>query len=319
MISVVVPINNSSMYLERCIESILSQSYKDIELILVENNSTDNSYEICEKYKNQDGRIKLLIEKETGAAKARNRGILESKGDYITFVDSDDYLRNDAYEILINKMEKTGADAICYSYNFVDEYEKKLGWHEPQLSRYIKKSDTFSGLEVAKYFLESRDIEGFGWNKIFKMSYFRKNGFLFDEKKTAYEDMAVFFNAIIRCEKVVLCTEKLYYYRQRSSSLTHTFYERKNKEYEDSIAQIICIANSFGLKEEAEVFEISRLIWKEYSNMRKNIYAENQLDEYNLIHILKILITRLKTEKIKTTIKAIVLYCKVGKQCKLII
>ena len=106
MLSIIIPIYNSEKYLRDCLASVIDQTYKDLEIILVDNNSTDNSLKICKEYAAKDNRIRLMQERKKGAAAARNLGIKAAKGDYITFADSDDYLREDAYEILLNRIKK---------------------------------------------------------------------------------------------------------------------------------------------------------------------------------------------------------------------
>ena len=162
MLSIIIPIYNSEKYLRDCLASVIDQTYKDLEIILVDNNSTDNSLKICKEYAAKDNRIRLMQERKKGAAAARNLGIKAAKGDFITFADSDDYLREDAYEILLNRIKKSNCDIMCYSSHIVDELGNKKGWYEPQLRRYEKGKCCYTGEEAAKIYLTSRDIEGFG-------------------------------------------------------------------------------------------------------------------------------------------------------------
>lgn len=130
LISVIVPVYNSEKYVSVCIESILNQTYSNIELLLVDNNSKDNSIEICNKYKEKDNRIRLLHENKQGVSNARNKGIESSKGKYILFVDSDDFISNNFIEELVKFSNK---DTITRGYSFTDnvkyvsiEYIKKI-------------------------------------------------------------------------------------------------------------------------------------------------------------------------------------------------
>ena len=173
LLSIIVPVYNSEKYISKCIESILNQSYKNIELLLIDNMSEDSSRTICESYENADSRIRLLVEPKKGAAAVRNRGIREASGDYITFIDSDDYIAHESYGEIIKKMLDTDVELACFSYNCVDNYEKSLDWYEPRLDRYNKQK--YTGKEVAKIFLRSLDIEGFCWNKVFKKQTIKPN------------------------------------------------------------------------------------------------------------------------------------------------
>ncbi len=113
-ISVVVPVYNIEVYLPRAIESILNQTYQNLEVILVDDGSTDGSSEICEQYAKQDSRIKVLHKKNGGAGSARNRGMELASGEYLTFVDGDDWIEKEMYEVLVSAMRETQADmAVC--------------------------------------------------------------------------------------------------------------------------------------------------------------------------------------------------------------
>ena len=309
MLSIIIPVYNSEKYLRSCIESVIYQSYHDIEIILVDNNSTDGSLKICQEYAERDKRIRLLSEKKKGAAAARNCGIRVAAGDYITFVDSDDYIRNDAYKILTDIMEENNCDIVCFSFNIVDENGLKLDWYEPNLKRYTKLKCCYTGIEIAKIFLTSRDIEGFGWNKIFKRSFIEENGILYDESKKAYEDMAIFFEALLKADRVFLCQEKLYYYRQISSSLTHINYGFKDLEYDDSVNHIGILAERYGLINEVCIFKASRYVWSRYAEL-DNDERENIIILSDFLKLIWYILSGLKSEKFKTLVKATLIYLK---------
>jgi glycosyltransferase involved in cell wall biosynthesis len=314
MLSIVIPVHNSEKYLRRCIDSIVNQTYRDIEIILVENNSTDSSANICEEYKIRDKRVKFFREYKEGAAAARNCGIYYAKGEYITFVDSDDYLVENAYEHIMYKIEETKADLVCYSFMFIDENERKLNWYTPNLSQYNKKSD-ICGADVASIYLTSRDIEGFGWNKVFCKSIFIDNDIKFDETKKSYEDMAILFDAICCCNKAVLLPERLYFYRQVSNSLSHGKYVRKDIEYNDSVNHIIKRAESIGLKKQAEVFWLSRKIYSLYEEYKCHIQIMNGslINRSELLYDIWLIVRYYRSEKIKMIFKLLVvaiIYCR---------
>lgn len=283
MLSVIIPVHNSERYLKQCIESIIGQSYKNMEIIIVENNSTDSSKKICNDYVKKDKRIRLLSESKKGAAAARNRGLSEAKGDYITFVDSDDWLDQKAYEVVMSSIEKENADIACYSFDYVDESGDKLNWYTPRLNKY-KAKKPLEGFDIAKIFLTSKDIEGFCWNKVFRKSIFLQNRIRFEEEKTAYEDMAILFDAICCCQRAVVVPEKLYFYRQMNSSLTHLDYENKNEEYNDSVNHIIRTAKKYGLTKQTEIFIASREIYSLYDSVKCNGLSRNR---YSCRQILK--------------------------------
>jgi glycosyltransferase involved in cell wall biosynthesis len=114
-LSIIVPVYNAEKFLDKCLESLKNQTIKDIEIILVNDGSTDNSLEICNKYAQNDSRIKVLTQKNSGQSKARNVGIDNSNGEYIAFTDSDDWVDLDYYEKLVESCEKHDAEIACAS------------------------------------------------------------------------------------------------------------------------------------------------------------------------------------------------------------
>lgn len=308
MLSIIIPVYNSEAYISECIESILSQSFNDIELLLIDNMSTDSSPIICQSYVNKDSRIKLFFERKKGAAAARNRGLRESRGEYLTFVDSDDYISSNSYEKIVKKMIEVNADLGCFSFNCVNEHGEHLNWHEPHLKKYQNK--IYDGKMIAKVYLESLDIEGFCWNKVFKRNLFFDNGIFFDESKTAFEDMAIIFDLISKCDSVILFDDRCYYYRQVDASLTHIQYNKKNVEYRDSIQHIMKTAKSIGLTNEAYTFYISRSVWQKYNELKiKGYIKEKSNCGFGIFfkHQLNLLF-HLKSEKCKTIAKALLLF-----------
>ena len=120
LLSVIVPIYNAENNLEKCLDSIIDQTYKNLELILINDGSTDGSLKICNKYKKNDNRIRLFSKENNGVSSARNLGISMAKGHYITFVDADDYLDLNAYEIALSNFGNN--EAVFFSYKEIFEY-----------------------------------------------------------------------------------------------------------------------------------------------------------------------------------------------------
>ena len=118
-VSVIVPVYNVAQYLPQCVDSILSQDYADLEVLLIDDGSTDASGEICDQYAAQDSRVRVIHQKNGGAAAAKNAGLRAASGDYLTFVDSDDYLEPNAYGFLMKTLLETGADAVQGSFREV--------------------------------------------------------------------------------------------------------------------------------------------------------------------------------------------------------
>ena len=127
MVSVIVPVYNVEKYLDKCLASIVNQSYKELEILIMEGQSTDQSLKICRKWEKLDSRIKVISRKDGGLGPARNYGIKISRGEFIFFVDSDDYLNNNAIKILMEKMDENIVDVVAGGYKVVSEkdYDKQ--------------------------------------------------------------------------------------------------------------------------------------------------------------------------------------------------
>ena len=124
LISIIVPIYNVEKYLKKCIDSIINQTYKNLEIILVDDGSPDNCGKICDEYAKKDNRIKVIHKENGGVSSARNVGVENATGEYIGFVDSDDYIEKDMYEVLINNLKKENADISIIS-NY-EVYKNKI-------------------------------------------------------------------------------------------------------------------------------------------------------------------------------------------------
>lgn len=208
-ISIIVTVYNSEKYLNKTIDSVLNQSFKDFELILVNDGSTDSSGEICDNYAKKDKRVKVVHQKNGGVSCARNKGIAISHGKYIGFVDSDDYISEDMYELLHNNLIKEKADlSICGIY---DVY----GGKEPE-----KKEHHYlvtNRENTVKMILEAKIISVNPVNKLYKKELF--DGVVYPEGSIT-EDAAVMFLILENVNRVVIDTTQKYFYYHRVNSIT---------------------------------------------------------------------------------------------------
>lgn len=306
MLSIIIPIHNSEKFLRECLNSILFQTYKNFEIILVENNSTDRSLDICKQYcLMYSDKIRLFVEHRKGAAAARNRGIRESIGEYITFIDSDDYVTSYYFDSVCKYLDND-IDLICFSFFYVNEFGNVLNWYAPNFEKYCDDI-FFSGKETASIFLLSKDIEGFCWNKIFKRSIFFNNDLFLDENKTSYEDMFFVFSAICCCKKVKFCNHRLVYYRQLNNSLSHRQYSRKYYEYVKTIFEIVRKSKSIQLYEQAEFFEASRFVHMIYNILKKDKKNLPNIKVKRMLRYLSSIIKNEKNEKLKITLKCFII------------
>lgn len=301
-ISIIVPVYNVEKYIEECVRSILGQTYHNLEVILVDNNSTDSSLRICEEIQKTDERVKVFQQSVPGAAATRNYGIDKATGDYITFVDSDDYLTENAYETVVERLSDTTVDMVVFSYKYVDANGDSLGWYEPIMSDSSLWTGV-SGREACKFFLTSRNVEGFAWNKVFKRELLEQSGVRFDEAKTAFEDMVFVYESLTNSKKVVFINEKLYYYRQVESSLVHQeFDSARYHEFDDAMQKIILLSKELGLEMEAISSYKYRKVLLYYPNRKSDAFSISYMLAASCL-----ILRYQKTERLKTIMKLVVM------------
>lgn len=212
VVSVILPIYNVEQYLEECIESVIRQSYKRLEIILVDDGSTDNSSSICDRYAKLDSRIKVIHKENGGLSDARNKGILASTGSYIALVDSDDLIADTFVENLYNACINAQAMiSICAFKKFSDLKEINSSEEDSDLQ-------ILSGRELVKRIYQGH-FGSFGlvaWNKLYDRR-------LFEEIKypegRIYEDTFTTYRLFLNSNKVVLLNKDLYFYRVRPESI----------------------------------------------------------------------------------------------------
>ncbi len=236
LISVVIPVYNVEVYLKRCIDSILNQTYKNIQVILVNDGSKDNSGLICNQYAQKDSRITVIHQENKGVSSARNAGIKASKGDYITFVDADDELVENAFDITVEYLEKHQADVVSYGWEIIDEGTQEV----------TEQYDDFQVLDNNEYIIEKilENYSAFGggypWNKIWRTSVFDQVP-AFDESMWYFEDLDWVVKMMLCINKMVVCPECLYKYYYRESSATNSAEKAQGREvsYHLAIESII--------------------------------------------------------------------------------
>ncbi len=212
-ISVIIPVYNAENQIRKCLDSIVSQTYRDLQIIIVDDGSDDDSFSICEEYRKKDERIELYSQKNAGVSAARNLGIRKAKGEYITFADADDYLKTDAYEIAMNKI----GDCDAIFFGFIEKYEE--AGHEKICSLPIEKMTDIS--DALYYCFIPLGYSTVIWNKIFRRSMVQD--VYFDPDIYQSEDDLWFAQAATRISTVSLISDPLYYYVQRKESMSHSY------------------------------------------------------------------------------------------------
>lgn len=213
MISIVIPVYNVEEYLERCIKSILEQTYREFEAIFVNDGSEDNCKMILYKYAELDDRIVVVNQKNMGLSGARNTGIKHAKGEYVTFIDSDDWVSHNYLSILVDVLKKESPDIISVKSLVVHDEDKERN------STIINGYDVFNKKPADALF--SGKISNFVWGKLIKREILDKFEPLFPVGRR-YEDIATMYKIFDCADKVVQVNEMLYFYFQRKDSITGT-------------------------------------------------------------------------------------------------
>lgn len=209
MISVIVPVYKVEPYLRQCIDSILGQTYKELQIFLIDDGSPDGSGDICDEFARKDQRIKVFHTENRGLSAARNLGLDEAKGDIISFIDADDWIEPRMFEVLYEMLERTGADISACS--FVEE-------NSASIRLQCFEDRTYERKEIPVALLGSK-INNSVWNKLYRREVFRS--VRFPEGKY-YEDIFAAPEILCGTKKIVCISEPLYHYRIRKGSITQT-------------------------------------------------------------------------------------------------
>lgn len=267
LITIIVPVYNNELFIERCLESIINQTYTNLEIIIVNDGSVDRSLELCNKYKEYDDRVKIISQKNKGPNVARTTGINMAKGKYIGFVDSDDYIEKNMYEYLYNLILKNKADISICGHNIIKDNSVV---DIVNCAKDVLILDKFKGLELI---INDKLVNSFSWDKLFSRKLFEDFAFL---KLAYHEDLGSIFKLFYKSETIVVGNKPMYNYVRNTEScsfnitslkLYHSFLaylERynfmlenkinlKEKTFSDMIHAAITSVNAFIRKDELEL------------------------------------------------------------------
>ncbi len=209
MISIIVPVYKVEPYLRQCVDSILNQTYRNIEVLLIDDGSPDKCGEICDEYERKDKRVRVFHTENRGLSAARNLGLKEAVGDYIGFVDSDDWIEPDMYECLIGELKKYEADIVIGG--SISTYESDEKGVKKKVDHTVYQST--ESLEA----LLDREINDQVWNKLYRAELVKQ--ICFPEGRN-YEDIATLYKVFILAKRTVVVPKYLYYHRQRKNSIS---------------------------------------------------------------------------------------------------
>lgn len=301
-ISIIVPVYNVEQYLEKCVDSILNQTFKDFELILVDDGSPDNSGAICDQYAEKDSRVRVIHKENGGLSDARNAGIDVAKGKYLGFIDSDDYIAEDMYELLYTNIIKEDANlSICGIYHV---YEGK----EP--AKKIEKYMVLNRDEATVLIFHGNQISDHAVNKLYSRSIFSELRY---PRGKYHEDSFTIVGILDQCDKVVVDTKQRYFYYHRDDSITSQVFSKKHLEYitaweqneakvagrskeiVDAAHQRVCFANFMVLDKivnadmEKSVLEVNTIVSYLKENyffiMKNKVFTRNRKIALNMLMI----------------------------------
>ena len=259
LVSVIVPVFNVKNYVSRCIESILNQTYRNIEVIIVNDGSTDGSAEICSQFKERDNRVSVISQENRGLACARNSALRKMKGNYVMCVDSDDFIAPDMVKTMIYIAKNNNADYVSCGYKMVsdEDAEQYIMRTDAGIPAYqsVTKEKALSKLFVP----QSRYCSA--WGKLYGHQLW-KNGLCYPENNRFGEDMYLAHILIDRAKNIIHTDQSYYYYNQSGSSLVRSeFNERKLNILEAGQKWIeFCNKKYPSLREKAEGFYYMSLI-----------------------------------------------------------
>lgn len=210
LISVIIPIYNMEKYLKKCVWSVINQSYQNLEILLIDDGSKDNSPQICDEFSKKDKRIKVFHKENGGLSDAKNYGLKKARGNYVTFVDSDDWIETNMYEEMMLKMQSENADiSICGRY--IDyENGKSIKWYNPNEMKMDREKSLIYLNSFYKFDMAS-------WDKIYKKELFDGIEFPYGKK---CEDAYTTYLLFARCKKIIYIPQCFYHYFQRNGSIS---------------------------------------------------------------------------------------------------
>lgn len=282
LISMIVPVYNVEQYIEKCLESIINQTYNNIEIILIDDGSTDKSGIICDNYSKIDNRIKVFHKKNGGLSDARNFGIKKSKGKYITFIDSDDSIESDYIEYLYNLIKKYDVKLSICAYTVVTD-NKKYNIGKNYKEKLMDKKECLKRLLCEHGFTVSACA------KLYSIELFKN--VIFPPNKLC-EDNGTIYKTIMKCPYVAYGDESKYNYYKRSNSIMNSKFNGRKLDLLE-MTELMCteIDNEFS---ELKKYTEKKRIHSNFSILRQMIYSK--LDK-NMQKKEKEIITYLKSKK----------------------
>jgi len=246
LITIIIPVYDIEKYIRKCLESVLQQTYTNLEIILVDDGSPDNCPQICDEYAAKDNRIRVIHKTNGGLSSARNAGLDIARGEWIGFVDSDDWLLPNMYERLYNAIEYEDADLAICGYKYVDESDKPVGERFSVIrDEVLSKSDVFD-----IFFRKYNTFYITVWNKLYAKKIFLN--LRFPDGKI-HEDEFTVHHIFNECDKIVTISDVLYMYVQRKESIMNEQFSLKRFDAVDALCDRYMFFRDKGLNAQAKL------------------------------------------------------------------
>ena len=289
IISIIIPVYNVELYLKDCLNSILAQSYKDFEVLLINDGSSDKSGNICDEYAVIDNRIRVFHQKNSGVSSARNLGLREAKGEWICFVDSDDWIDNNTLEVILSA-EDDSIDCVQFGFKQINNDEIIMQSSLPNQPLKIDKKTYFSKI------LFHSAICGY----LIKTSVIRKNNICFPNNIKYGEDQAFILKALMCCHNIYILNERFYNYRYREGSAMNSSKTFSRAEDHLKVIKNIC---DFIISSRLDFMYLHKIIFKDLILNYIKIGIDST---YNIVKVKKIFSEYCKN----ISQKDIYMYCK---------
>lgn len=233
LISVIIPVYNSSKYLYKCLDSVAKQTFKDFEVIVIDDGSTDDSSDIINKFVNKYDNFIFKKQENKGAAIARNMGIDIARGKFISFIDSDDFVEKDFLEVMYNKAIENNSDVVCCGFSY----------YHPNSNKFIKdifmiNSGVYSSNKILSLMIKDFRMHYYMWNKLWKRDLFENNNIRYPQ--ICFEDITTVPKLVYFSNKVTVIKKSYYYYTNNKNSLVHTVNISQLNDYIKSLAMLRC-------------------------------------------------------------------------------
>lgn len=241
MISIVIPIYNAANFIQRCLNSLLEQDFSDFEVVMINDGSTDNSEEVCIRYAESDSRFRYFRQENQGPDIARKEGVKRAEGEYLMFIDADDYVSKDILSVHYNKIVDTDADIVCSNVTRFNDNKKE--WTSDKWPK--EETMCSSHKEVFSEYFVTRTLIGCYYAKLYRTELFKDYGFV--KNSLIGEDITGVLYALEKSSKVVLLPDSYYYYYWNLSSISHTKYNERHR---------VSLENYINLKQKIKSLEV---------------------------------------------------------------